>query len=177
MPNYMLLLYDDPSQWANVSPEEMQAAIAKYGAWTQKPFVVDHKRLAEDPGKVIRGSGAKARATDGPYSETKEVLGAAHVGLAEDAVQEAMLRALRTWPYEGTPENAAAWLFRVAHNVAIDALRRERLLGEKTEAVVAEFTRSAATPVDPGAEEQLRDDELRMMFMCCHPALSRDVSV
>jgi RNA polymerase sigma-70 factor (ECF subfamily) len=110
-------------------------------------------------------------------SHFTRLLGPAHVGLAEDAVQEAMLRALRTWPYEGTPENAAAWLFRVAHNVAIDALRRERLLGEKTEAVVAEFTRSAAAPVDPGTEEQLRDDELRMMFMCCHPALSRDVSV
>ena len=75
MPNYMLLLYDDPSQWAKVSPEEMQKAIGKYREWMQKPFVVDSKRLADDPGKVIRGSGAKARATDGPYSETKEVLG------------------------------------------------------------------------------------------------------
>ena len=39
---------------------------------------------------------------------------------AEDTVQEAMLRALQTWPYQGMPENASAWLFRVAHNAAID---------------------------------------------------------
>lgn len=110
-------------------------------------------------------------------SHFTRLLGPAHVGLAEDAVQEAMLRALRSWPYDGVPENAAAWLFRVARNVAIDTLRRDRLLGEKTDAVVAEFSRSAAAPIEPGIEEQLRDDELRMMFMCCHPALSRDASV
>lgn len=75
MPNYMLLLYDDPSHWGKMSPEEMQKAIEKYRAWTQKPFITGHQRLADDAGKVIRGSGAKARATDGPYSETKEVLG------------------------------------------------------------------------------------------------------
>ena len=67
------------------------------------------------------------------------LLGPAHLGLAEDAVQEAMLRALQTWPNAGVPENAAAWLFRTAHNVAIDALRRNRLLGEKTEGIVAGY--------------------------------------
>jgi len=71
MPNYMLLLYDDPSGWAKLSPEEMQRATERYMAWTKKPFVVDSKRLAPDAGKVIRGG----RTTDGPYSETKEVLG------------------------------------------------------------------------------------------------------
>ncbi len=48
-------------------------------------------------------------------------LGAAHLDLAEESVQNAMLRALQTWPYQGVPENAAAWLFRVAHNSALDA--------------------------------------------------------
>jgi hypothetical protein len=75
MPQYMLLLYDDPSAWQKVSPEEMQAAIEKYMAWTKKPFTVDSKRLADDAGRVIRNTGGKPRATDGPYSETKEVLG------------------------------------------------------------------------------------------------------
>ncbi|MBZ5620483.1 MAG: sigma-70 family RNA polymerase sigma factor [Acidobacteriia bacterium] len=106
------------------------------------------------------------------------LLGPAHLNLAEDAVQEAMLRALQSWPYQGVPENAAAWLFRAAHNVAIDAIRRNRVLGEKTERIVAELSRSAtALPEDPDVEEQLRDDELRMIVMCCHPALSRDASV
>ena len=60
--------------------------------------------------------------------------------LAEETVQEAMLRALQTWPYQGVPENAAAWLFRVAHNIAIDAIRRNQVLGDKTDAIVTELT-------------------------------------
>jgi RNA polymerase sigma-70 factor (ECF subfamily) len=111
-------------------------------------------------------------------SHFTRLLGPAHLNLAEDVVQEAMLRALETWPIGGVPENAAAWLFRTAHNSAIDAIRRNRLLGEKTEGIVAELSRSAtALPEDPDTEEQLRDDELRMIILCCHPALTRDASV
>jgi RNA polymerase sigma-70 factor (ECF subfamily) len=106
------------------------------------------------------------------------LLGPANVALAEESVQEAMLRALQTWPYQGVPDNSAGWLFRVAHNAAIDALRREKVFGDKTESLVAEITRSATvTLTEPDVEEQLRDDELRMIFMCCHPALAREASV
>jgi RNA polymerase sigma-70 factor, ECF subfamily len=106
------------------------------------------------------------------------LLGPAHLELAEETVQEAMLRALQTWPYQGVPENAGAWLFRVAHNIAIDAVRRNRTLGEKTGAIVAELSQAAAAaPNDPHVEEQLRDDELRMIFMCCHPEVSREARV
>ena len=105
------------------------------------------------------------------------LLGPAHLELAEETVQEAMLRALQTWPYQGVPENAAAWLFRVAHNIAIDAVRRNRTLGEKTDAIVAELSHSANVPDDPYLEEQLRDDELRMIFMCCHSEIPRDARV
>jgi hypothetical protein len=78
MPNYMLLLYDDPKTWLNLTREEMQKAIQKYAAWReklqkQKVYVASNK-LRDDPGKVIRGKNA-VRVTDGPYSETKEVLG------------------------------------------------------------------------------------------------------
>jgi hypothetical protein len=75
MAKYMLLLYDNPGKWSALSPEEMQKAIEKYGAWRTKPYTLDAQRLAEDVGKVVRANGGKARATDGPYSETKEVLG------------------------------------------------------------------------------------------------------
>jgi RNA polymerase sigma-70 factor (ECF subfamily) len=102
------------------------------------------------------------------------LLGAARLDLAEESVQEAMLRALQAWPHQGVPENAAAWLFRVAHNAAIDALRRDH----KLDAVAAELASPAASaPGDPDFEEQLRDDELRMIFMCCHPKIARDASV
>lgn len=75
MAQFMLLLYDNPAEWLKVSPEEMQKAIEKYRAWTQKPFTKDSKRLGDDSGRVLRSEGGKPRATDGPYSETKEVLG------------------------------------------------------------------------------------------------------
>jgi RNA polymerase sigma-70 factor (ECF subfamily) len=89
-----------------------------------------------------------------------------------------MLRALQVWPHQGMPENAAAWLFRVAQNAAIDAIRHRQMLGEKTDAIVRELTRSAVfVDCDPDLEEQLRDDELRMIFMCCHQGIGRDASV
>jgi len=74
MPQYMLLLHGDPSGWVKLSPEDMQKAIEKYMAWTKKPFTRDSKRLADEPGRVIRSQGGKPKATDGPYSETKEIL-------------------------------------------------------------------------------------------------------
>jgi RNA polymerase sigma-70 factor (ECF subfamily) len=106
------------------------------------------------------------------------LLGPAHLDLAEEAVQEAMVRALQSWPYQGVPENAGAWLFRVAHNIAIDAIRRSLVFHEKTEAIVADLAHSSISiPNDPDTELQFRDEELRMIFMCCHPEISRDASV
>jgi len=104
------------------------------------------------------------------------LFGPAHLELAEETVQDAMLRALQTWPYQGVPENAEAWLFRVARNMAIDAIRRNRFL--VGDAMLAGMARSEeGEPGDPLVEEQLRDDELRMIFMCCHPEISRDASI
>jgi RNA polymerase sigma-70 factor (ECF subfamily) len=89
-----------------------------------------------------------------------------------------MLRALQTWPYQGAPENAAAWLFRVAHNAAIDALRRDRKIDQTTEAALADLESARCIAAeDPDFDEQLRDDELRMIFMCCHPEIPREASV
>jgi hypothetical protein len=93
MPNYMLLLYNDPNWYKKLSPEEMQMATEKYMAWSKSPFVKDGKRLGGDAGRVIRTNGAEARATDGPYSETKEVLGGYYTIEAasyEEAVKQAM---------------------------------------------------------------------------------------
>ena len=103
------------------------------------------------------------------------LLGPAHLELAEEAVQEARLRALQVWPDRGIPENAVAWLFRVAHNAAIDTVRRDRIGGQKSAAVVAELSQSATIALDdPDFEAQLRDDELRLVFMCCHPRIPRN---
>lgn len=78
MPQYMLLLYDNPANkkhFQGLSPEEMQKAVEKYMAWAKTPFMRDFKRLAEDMGRVIRCENGKPRTADGPYSETKEILG------------------------------------------------------------------------------------------------------
>ena len=93
MAQFMILLYDDPATWRTISPDEMQKAIEKYRAWTKKPFTVDSKRLAGDPGRVIRSGAGKPRATDGPYSETKEVLGGYYTIEAAN-YDEAVKRAL-----------------------------------------------------------------------------------
>lgn len=93
MPHYMLLLYDNPTDWEKLGPEEMQKALEKYMAWTKKPFNVDAKRLGPDAGKVLRAQGGKPRATDGPYSEAKEVLGGYYLIEAanyEEAVQRTL---------------------------------------------------------------------------------------
>ena len=81
---FLQLLYDDPTGWTKLSPEEMQKALEKYMAWGKRPFVKDGKRLAEDVGKVLRSGGGKPRATDGPYSETKEILGGFYLIEAAD---------------------------------------------------------------------------------------------
>jgi hypothetical protein len=91
MAQFMLLLYDDPSGWGKLSPEEMQKAIEKYMAWRKK--AVDSNRLAADAGKVIRSQSGKPRVTDGPYSETKEILGGYYTIEAanyDEAVQKAL---------------------------------------------------------------------------------------
>ena len=105
------------------------------------------------------------------------LLGPAHVGLAEDAAQEAMLRALQSWPYQGVPDNAAGWLFRVAHNIAIDVVRRDRTFGDIRDRLVGEIDRSSTPPPDVSLEDELRDDELRMIVMCCHPEIPREAAV
>ena len=105
------------------------------------------------------------------------LLGSAHLQLAEDAAQEAMLRAVETWPFEGIPEKPEAWLFRTAHNYAISSVRRAAVFRSKADALVVALETGAQPMLDLDAEQSLRDDELRMVFMCCHPKLVPDAQV
>ena len=105
------------------------------------------------------------------------VLGVRHLALAEDAVQDALLRALETWKFGRTPANPAAWLMRCARNRAVDLLRRQgtlrRLAGELERAL-----EEAEPGEEPGAEAPaIPDDELRLMFSCCDPALTTQAQV
>lgn len=101
------------------------------------------------------------------------VFGPAHLTLAEEVVQEALLTALQRWSLEGVPENPRAWLFQVARNRALDLLRREATLRGKEAEIVATFRERVAGD-DPAFAHELRDDQLRMMLMCGHPAIPRE---
>src|ERR1700742_1942554 len=90
--------------------------------------------------------------------------------VAEDAVQEACAEALRTWPRDGVPGNPGGWLVIVARNRARDRLRRETVRPGKELAAVLDDIRARTDHTEP---HPVRDDELRMMFTCAHPALER----
>ncbi|MEE6175412.1 RNA polymerase sigma factor [Mycobacterium sp. 050134] len=90
--------------------------------------------------------------------------------VAEDAVQEACAEALRSWPRDGPPENPGGWLVTVARNRARDRLRRESARPGKELAAVVDEIRARTDGSEP---HPVRDDELRMMFTCAHPALDR----
>lgn len=99
------------------------------------------------------------------------VLGSEHLSLAEDAVQDALVSALRQWSIHGEPDDPEAWLYRVARNRAIDHLRRDA----KSCAIPDEL--SVRPAARGGFAHELDDDELQMMLMCCHPALPEESRV
>ncbi len=90
--------------------------------------------------------------------------------VAEDAVQEACAEALRSWPRDGVPDSPGGWLVTVGRNRARDRLRRESARPGKELAAVLDDITARTDRTDP---HPVRDDELRMMFTCAHPALDR----
>ena len=100
--------------------------------------------------------------------------------LAEEAVQDAFAVALARWPADGVPRNPGAWITRTARNKAIDRIRRERTLREKT-LVLAELESQEANRDEDdtvnGLVGGIPDDRLRLMFTCCHPALPMESRV
>ena len=93
--------------------------------------------------------------------------------LAEEAAQEAFATAAERWPREGVPSNPANWLVTTGRNRAIDALRRRRVLAEKTRLLEAQA--EEATEMEPDAA--IPDERLELLFTCCHPALSTEAQV
>lgn len=91
---------------------------------------------------------------------------------AQDAVQDAVVRALETWPRDGVPDNPRAWLLVTAKRRAIDVIRREsQRIGKEAAAMPFEADRGS----EP--EQVVDDDLLRLVFTCCHPCLSTDAQV
>ena len=101
-----------------------------------------------------------------------------HLGdwsLAEEAVQEAAVAALQTWPRTGVPDEPRAWLTVTAKHKALDVLRRERARGDKERAAtaLADLTRpDVVESIEADEEDAVDDDLLRLVFTCCHPSLA-----
>jgi RNA polymerase sigma-70 factor (ECF subfamily) len=105
------------------------------------------------------------------------ILGLQRLEMAEDVVQEALVRALQTWPYYGIPKNPAAWLTQTAKNLALDVIRREKLFADKQPQIIV-FIEQWADQCDPGEspafDNEIKDGRLRLMFACCHPLIPQD---
>lgn len=102
-------------------------------------------------------------------SAIARLLGPSRLDLAEEVVQDALLRALETWPYRGVPDNPKGWLFQVARNRALDVIRRETMSRGKLDLLDAVDT--LLPPPGERGNDGVEDEELAMMLMCCHPAL------
>lgn len=108
------------------------------------------------------------------------IFGIERLQLAEDVVQEVMVRALQTWPYYGVPKNPAAWLTQAAKNLALDTIRREKNFQEKQPQIISHIEQwpgESEGGNSPAFENEIKDDRLRMMFVCCHPLISHEDQV
>jgi RNA polymerase sigma-70 factor (ECF subfamily) len=141
----------------------------------------------KDPGRGLRndrGPTRRHRLRDGRVDELARtyrderarsiailgrVLG--DLDLAEDAVQEAFVRAAERWPRDGVPRNPGAWIVATARNAAIDRIRRERTFARKAELL------TRAEELTSDEEAPIPDERLELIFACCHPALAPEAQV
>jgi hypothetical protein len=103
------------------------------------------------------------------------LFGVENLDLAEDVVQETLIKALRLWPYQGITNNPGGWLIQVAKNQALDALRRDGRWRHRAALLVEGSLGEAeieGQPLDP-----LGDEQLAMVFICCHSALPRRAQI
>jgi RNA polymerase sigma factor (sigma-70 family) len=108
------------------------------------------------------------------------IFGTENMDIAEDVVQDSMVEAINQWQLKGVPDNPPAWLFRVAKNKLLNVLNREKYK-RKYSSDVAHYLQSEWT-VEPAldflfSEAEILDDQLRMIFTCCHPSISSDSQV
>ncbi len=97
------------------------------------------------------------------------------IELAEDAAQDAFAIAAQRWPRDGEPDNPVGWLIAAARNRAVDQLRRQRVLADKTRLLAREAVVASEAIVYESA--QFKDERLELIFTCCHPALAVEAQV
>src|SRR5437867_12675574 len=108
------------------------------------------------------------------------IFGVHNLALAEDVVQDAFCRALEVWKFRGVPENPSAWLMATAKNRALDILRRDRTartFAPELARLLENESKLAPVVDELFSTQWIKDDQLRMMFSCCHPRLSEEAQV
>jgi RNA polymerase sigma factor (sigma-70 family) len=133
----------------------------------------DKRRMVQQPEEVsgivehlFRHEGGKMVAT------LTRIFGIEHLNLAEDVVQDALSRALQTWPFYGVPKNPSAWIMRASRNLALDVVRRRKVFQNKQAEIIRLMDRDGLAPDEAiFSQEEITDDRLRLMFVCCHPAI------
>jgi RNA polymerase sigma factor (sigma-70 family) len=137
------------------------------------------KNIAQQPAEIsgtvehlFRHEGAKMVAI------LTRIFGIEHLNLAEDVVQEALARALQTWPFYGVPKNPSAWIMRASRNLALDVVRRRKVFQNKQAEIIRLMDRDGAARDEAiFSEGEINDDHLRLMFVCCHPAIPAEAQV
>lgn len=110
-------------------------------------------------------------------SSLTRLFGVENIELAEDVVQETLVKALQQWTYRGIPENPEGWLWQTAKNHALDILRREVRMRKKLSGRIESMEPEQAAAREEAFDHPLGDDQLSMMFIGCHPSLSRESQV
>jgi RNA polymerase sigma-70 factor, ECF subfamily len=127
-----------------------------------------------EPGEAVRSAVAEAHRREWALVLAATVRVTRDIDLAEECVQDAYVSALAAWTATGVPDSPAAWLTTTARRKALDALRRDKTLRAKLPLLVE----PAGDPGPPAeGTDVIKDDRLRLVFTCCHPALSREAQV
>ncbi len=139
---------------------------------SSKTVVPESEGVSQLVEHLFRHEGAKMVAT------LTRIFGIENLSLAEDVVQEALARALQTWPFYGVPRNPSAWIMRASRNLALDVVRRRKVFHSKEAEIIRLMDRDNVAPDEAiFSEEEIRDDRLRLMFVCCHPAIPGEAQV
>ena len=127
------------------------------------------------------GNDARAQVDEAYTRESRRVLATLirllrDFDLAEEALHEAFAAALERWPREGVPDNPRAWLVSAGRFKAIDAMRRRARYDATLNEFAKEVDGAAEEPLEPEGHD-IEDDRLRLIFTCCHPALSPEAQI
>jgi RNA polymerase sigma-70 factor (ECF subfamily) len=107
-----------------------------------------------------------------------KVLGPGNIEVAEDVVQDAIIEAIHQWEYKGVPDNPTGWIYNVAKFKALNILKRENVEQKHSSLLFENQSTLNEVAIDQlFSEKEIEDDQLRMMFTCCHPDISSDSQI